>query len=110
MFFILKTLISALIIAIASEVAKKSGFWGALLISLPTMSILAMTWLYIETKDTEKIASMSYSILWLVLPTLPFFLIVPTLLKRGVSFPITMLVACALTSLFYVGTSKLMLR
>lgn len=106
-FFLLKVGISALVIAVASEISKRSGFWGSLLVSLPLMSILTMTWVYLETRDTGKISSMSWEILWLVLPTLPFFVIIPSMLKKGVSFPITMIVACAVTALLYVGTVRL---
>jgi hypothetical protein len=105
-FFLIKTFISALIIALASEIAKRSTFWGALLVSLPTMSILTMIWLYIETKDVDKISSLSWNILWLVLPTLPFFVIVPILHKKGLSFPLVLSIACLSTAILYLGVVK----
>ena len=54
--------------------------------SLPLVSFLAMIWLYHDTRDTHKIAALSTSIFWLVLPSLVLFLALPVLLKRGVSF------------------------
>lgn len=107
-FFVVKIVITAIVIAGASEIAKRSGFWGSLLVSLPLMSILTMFWIYFETKDIEKISTMSWEILWLVLPTLPFFIVIPLMLRKGISFPITMITACAFTAMLYLGTIKLL--
>lgn len=109
-FFILKVFVSALIIAGASELAKRSAYWGAFLIALPTASILSMIWIYIETKDIEKIAEMSWSILWLVLLTLPFFMMIPFLLRKGFSFSIAMVLSCLLTVGLYLCALKFMNR
>jgi hypothetical protein len=86
LYFATKVIISALIIAVVSEVAKQSAALGALIKSLPLISILAMIWLYVDTHDTAKISELSTSTFWLVLPTLPMFLVLPALLKSGVSF------------------------
>jgi F0F1-type ATP synthase assembly protein I len=83
---ILKLVISALIILAVSELSKRSSFMGGLLASLPLVSLLAMIWLYRETHDTAKVAALSASIFWLVLPSLVLFLILPALVKRHVSF------------------------
>ncbi len=84
--FLLNTLISALIIATVAEVGKRSSFLAALLVALPLTSILALSFLYWETGDGEKVAALSLGIFWLVLPTLLFFLLLPLLLKQGMSF------------------------
>jgi hypothetical protein len=84
--YIIKLLISAAIILAVSEVSKRSSFLGGLLASLPLTSFLAMLWLYHDTKDTAKVASLSTSIFWLVLPSLVFFIALPALLKTGVTF------------------------
>ncbi|MGZ3695364.1 MAG: DUF3147 family protein [Bdellovibrionota bacterium] len=84
--FLLNTLISALIIASVAEIGKRSTFVGALLVALPLTSILALSFLYVETKDIEKVSALSYGIFWLVLPTLLFFILLPLLLKSGLSF------------------------
>ena len=75
--FLLNTLISAVIIAAAAEVGKRSSFVGALLVALPLTSILAISFLYLETGDVQKVTALSYGIFWLVLPTLLFFLLLP---------------------------------
>lgn len=70
----------------ASEVAKKSTVFGALLVSLPFISIISIIWLYNDTKDAAKVADFSEGILWLVLPSLLLFMILPYLLRREWSF------------------------
>lgn len=73
MFFV-KLLVSALVIALASEVAKRSPFWGALIVALPLTSILAMGWLYAETRDNALVTGFARDILLLVPMSLVFFL------------------------------------
>ena len=83
---VFKVVISALIILAVSEVSKRSSFIGGLVASLPLVSLLAMIWLYRETHDAARVAALSTSIFWLVLPSLVLFLILPALLKRQVPF------------------------
>jgi hypothetical protein len=84
--YILKIIISAVIIVAVSEVSKRSSFIGGLLASLPLVSLLAMIWLYRDTHDTQKISALSTSIFWLVLPSLVLFIVLPIALKRGITF------------------------
>ena len=81
-----KTLISLAVILAASEIAKRSTLFGALIASLPLTSLLVIVWLYRDTGDTARIATMSLSIFWLVLASLPFFLVLPALLRQGMGF------------------------
>ena len=85
-YYLVKLILSAAIIATVSEVAKFNAGLGALIKSLPLISILAMMWLYADTKDSGKIAELSIATFWLVLPTLPMFLVLPALLERGWGF------------------------
>lgn len=82
----LKILITAVLIVIISEVSKRTGYLGGLIASLPLVSYLSIIWLYIEGEDkaktTEIIAQHSISVFWFVLPTLPFFVLLPWLLKH----------------------------
>lgn len=84
--YVIKLLISAALIVAVSEVSKRSSFVGGLLASLPLTSFLAMLWLYRDTHDAAKVASLSTSILWLVLPSLAFFIALPFLLKAHLNF------------------------
>lgn len=79
---IIKYLITAAIIVGVSEVAKRNDKLGALLVALPTVTILAMIWLYIEGQPTEKIANHARYTFWYVLPTLPMFLVFLLLIDR----------------------------
>lgn len=85
-YLLIKTLFSAALIVAVSEIAKRSAALGGLLASLPLISLLAMLWLYADTGNTEKVARLSISIFWLVLPSLPLFLALPYLLRRGMDF------------------------
>ena len=101
MYFLAKTVISALIIVGISELAKRNILWAALLASLPLTSILAFTWVYIEQQDTTPIMELSYSVFWLVLPSLIFFLALPFLLEQGLHFGWAMLLSTGLMALLY---------
>jgi uncharacterized membrane protein (GlpM family) len=89
--YILKVLISALVIVAVTELSKRGGtFWGGILASLPLTSLLALVWLYGETRDAVKIASLAWSIFWLVLPSLTFFVALASLLRRGFGFGVAL--------------------
>ena len=102
MHFLVKVLISAVIIAAVSEVARRSTWIGALIASLPLTSLLALVWLYQDTRDTERVAQLSSDILWLVLPSLLMFVALPLLLRRGVSFypALSLSAACTIAGYF----------
>jgi succinate-acetate transporter protein len=83
---LLKLLISAVVLVAISELAKRSTAAGALLASLPLVSLIAFIWLYVDTGDTQKVAALSYGIFWLVLPSLILFIALPQLLRAGWGF------------------------
>jgi len=83
LYYLTKLLLSAGIIVVVSEVAKVNTGLGALIKSLPLISILAMIWLYTDTRDTANIAELSVSTFWLALPTLPMFLVLSALLRAS---------------------------
>ena len=97
LYMVVKAALSGVIILAASEVARRSPTYGALLVSLPLVSILAMIWLWHDTGDSERIAALSEATFWLVLPTLPMFLVLPMLLRHGADFWLALAAACALT-------------
>lgn len=103
-YFVLKTLLTALIVAAVSEVSQRFPLWASLLVSLPLTSILAFIWIYAESKDSGKIIEMSYSVFWLVFPSLAFFLILPLLLKHGLAFPLAMTVSVVIMAGLYAGS------
>lgn len=89
--FVIKTIISALIIAIVSTLSKKVPTLGAIIISLPITSMLALFWLFSETNDIKKVISFSYSIIWIVIPSIVFFIALTIILKKNVNFYTSML-------------------
>ncbi|MEK7802400.1 MAG: DUF3147 family protein [Pseudomonadota bacterium] len=102
LYALLKAALSGLIVSAVSETAKRSAALGALIASLPIVSVLAMIWLWQDTKDSERIASHAESTFWLVLPSLPMFLVLPILLRAGIHFYIAMALSCALTVILYL--------
>ncbi|MFP5348441.1 MAG: DUF3147 family protein [Gammaproteobacteria bacterium] len=92
----------AVVIAVA-EIGKRSSLWGAVLASLPLTSLLAFVWLYVDTGSTETVANLSRDIFWLVLASLPLFLVLPALLRAGVSFWPSLGAACVAMVAAYFG-------
>ncbi|WP_324807455.1 DUF3147 family protein [Sphingomonas sp. LY29] len=101
--FIIKAVLSGILVAAISTVARRYPGWGGLLASLPMVSVLSMLWLYGETKDSERVAALSMGAFWFILPSLPMFIIIPLMLRAGVGFTLTMLVAAAITVLLYAS-------
>lgn len=95
--YAIKVFVTAVVVVAVAEIAKRSSFWGAVLASLPLTSLLAFIWLYLDTGDAKNVASLSIGIFWLVLATLPLFLILPALLKAGWSFWLSLGAACGAT-------------
>ncbi|MEK9945379.1 MAG: DUF3147 family protein [Alphaproteobacteria bacterium] len=102
-FLIVKALVSGIIIAIVSEVARKFPGLGGLIASLPLISVLGIIWLWRATEDPERMATHSLATFWFVLPSLPMFVLIPVMLKRGVPFWPTLAAACLLTMTLYAA-------
>ena len=109
-YYVLKLFVSAAIIVTVSEVAKVNAGLGALIKSLPLVSILAMVWIYVDTRDTGTIAELSVSTFWLVLPTLPMFLVLPALLRHGWGFYASLTASVGVMLLCYVVAVPLLGR
>lgn len=103
-YFLVKTLVTAIIIALISELSRRYSLMAAALASLPLVSILAFIWIYLESKDSQRLIGMSHDIFWLVLPSLTFFLIFPLLLKQGWPFWGALVAACISMVILYAFT------
>ena len=97
----LKAILSGLIIAAISEIARRSPGFAALVASLPLVSILGMIWLWRDTGDTGRIAHHAEATFWYVLPSLPMFLALPWLLRAGFGFWPPLALGSGLTVLLY---------
>lgn len=100
-YYITKLIITTLLIVLISEISKRSSLAGALLAAIPLVSILAMTWMYIDTSDSTKAVEFSNNIVWLIAPSMTLFLAFPYLIKKGFSFYPSMLVSILMTVLAY---------
>lgn len=107
MFNVIKIIISALIIFIASEIAKRDTLVGAIIVSLPIISLLSIIWIYVETKDIERIISFSYSVFSMIIPSLSFFLTLPYFLKKNISFSISLMLSIVIMIVLYFGLATL---
>lgn len=104
LFLLTKYALTALVIVLVSELAKRSDKLGTLISSLPFVTILVMVWLWVERQGSAKIANHAYYTFWYVLPTMPMFLVMPWLLGRGVSFWAALAVCVAVTFACFVLT------
>jgi hypothetical protein len=102
--FIARALLSGVIIALIALIGRKAPAFGALIASLPLVSILGMVWLWRDTKDNLLLANHSEATFWFVLPSLPMFLIIPWMLRSGMNFWLALLSGIALTILLYLLT------
>lgn len=99
--FLIKTIVSALIIATVSLVSKKSPTIGAIIVSLPLTSILAIIWLFKDTQDSQQVIDLSNSIFWIVIPSLVFFLALSFFMKQGMKFHWSMISSSVITIIGY---------
>jgi hypothetical protein len=93
---ITKYLLTAGLVVFISEVAKRSDKLGAFIAALPLVTLLTLTWLYVENQPEEKIANHAYYTFWYVIPTLPMFLLFPYLLPK-LGFWLTMGISIVVT-------------
>jgi hypothetical protein len=105
---ITKYLLTAGVVVLVSEIAKRSDKLGGLVAALPLVTILALIWLYVEDQPTAKIANHAWYTFWYVVPTLPMFLVFPALLPRIGFWPTLM--ACVVLTLACFGLWALALR
>ena len=101
MYFLLKTIISAIIIVAVSEIAKKYTWAAAIIVSLPLTSLWAFVWLYWDTKDYQKVIDLSYSTLVMSVPSFVFFIVLPILLKFKQNFVFSLIVSIISTAIAY---------
>lgn len=100
-YYTLKIIITTILIVAISEISKRSTFVGAILASVPLISVLAMIWLYVDTKDILKVSALSTSVFWLVLPSLTLFVSLPMLLKQNINFYLSISISIFVTILSY---------
>lgn len=100
-YYITKLIITTLLIVLISEISKRSSLAGALLAAIPLVSILAMTWMYVDTNDSSSAVDFSNNIVWLIAPSMTLFIAFPILIKKGLSFYPSMFISIILTVFAY---------
>ena len=105
LYFVLKCAISGVLVGVASTLARRYPGFGALIASLPLVSVLGMMWLWRDRPDPANMAAHAQATFWYVLPSLPMFLLIPALLRRGVGFWPALAAGCVLTIALYLATT-----
>jgi hypothetical protein len=99
---IAKYALTAAVVVLVSEFAKRSGRLGGLIAALPLITILALIWMHVEGQPQSKVSDFAKYTFWYVLPTLPMFLVLPLLFPK-IGFWPSLAVCAALTVLcFYL--------
>lgn len=101
--YAVKVAVSVLLIVLVTEISKKDNLLASIVISIPWLSLIAIFWIYIESKDTVKVAAFSSGVFWMVIPSLLFFVLLPVLLKYRVNFYAALLMSTAAMTLVYFG-------
>jgi F0F1-type ATP synthase assembly protein I len=97
-----KYLLTAAVVVLVSEAAKRSDRLGAMVAALPLVTFLTLIWLHAEKQPETKIANHAWYTFWYVLPTLPMFLLFPWLLHRF-GFWLALLACIGFTALCFAG-------
>lgn len=103
-----KYLLTAAVVVLVSELARRSDRLGGFVAALPLVTVLTLVWLHVEQQPEDKIANHAWYTFWYVLPTLPMFLAFPWLLPRIGFWP--SLIAGAVLSTIGFGLFALALR
>jgi uncharacterized membrane protein (GlpM family) len=107
-YLIVKYLITAGVVVLVSELAKRSDKLGGLVAALPLVTVLTLIWLYVEQQPVSKIANHAWYTFWYVIPTLPMFLAFPLLLPKIGFWPT--LLACIVITMICFGVFALAVR
>ncbi len=100
-YYIIKLLITTVLIVLISEIGKRYSLAGALLAAIPLVSILAMTWMYVDTGSADSAVAFSKRIVWLIAPSMTLFIVFPLLIKKGAGFFPSLFIATIMTIAAY---------
>ncbi|MBI3711843.1 MAG: DUF3147 family protein [Burkholderiales bacterium] len=109
LWMITKYALTAGVVVLVSELAKRSDKLGGLVAALPLVTILSLIWLYLEKQSAEKIANHAWYTFWYVLPTLPMFLAFPYLLTR-LGFWLSLIASIGLTLACFILCALILAR
>jgi hypothetical protein len=107
-YYLIKLFLSAGVIVLVTEIAKRNNAAASIIHSLPLTSLLAFIWLYVETRDSALIGRHAFGTFWFVLPTLPMFIMMPWLIKKLGDFWPALIVGIIITVALYALTMRLL--
>ena len=108
--YLVRVFLTAVIVVAVGETAKMNKLWGAIIASLPLTSLLAISWMYYDTGDKKAVAELSESILYMVIPSLTLFIVLPAMLRREFSFTLSILASSGLTAVVYAAVTTWLTR
>ena len=108
--FAARALLSGILVAAVALIARRSPAAGALVASLPLVSVMGMIWLWHDTHDRDRLAAHAGATLWYVIPSLPMFALIPWMLRNGTGFWTALLAGCGLTIGLYLVTAAVAAR
>lgn len=100
-YYIIKVLLSSAIIMAISEISKRSTLLGSIFASVPLVSLLAIVWLYLDTKDVKQVADLSQGVFWMVIPSLLFFILFPAMIHKNINFWVSLVVSLIVMVMAY---------
>ena len=106
--YFIKVFISSAIIILVSEIAKKDNLFGSLIASIPLVSVLSMIWLYVDTNDINKVKALANGILWMIVPSMSLFIVLPILINFGIQFYLSLTISILVTMVCYLLTISFM--
>ena len=101
-FYGVKILITASLIVLITEIAKRSDSWGGLIAALPITTFLVLFWMYFEGVADKKIANHVTYTSFFVLPTLPMFVFFPAIIQRFGFWPAIFASLCITAGCIYI--------
>ena len=76
-----KILLTAVIIFSIAQISERSTLMAAVLASIPIVSVLSMMMMYHEGQTALEISGFARDIVWLLIPSLLIFIVMPWLIE-----------------------------
>ncbi|WP_146551444.1 DUF3147 family protein [Rummeliibacillus sp. SL167] len=103
MYFLIKIIISAAIIGIVTELARRYPVYGGIVASLPLISILSIIWLTIQGESTQNINKFTLGVLAGFPATVLMLLVIYIALKQSVHLVLAISLGIVAWGVFLIG-------
>jgi F0F1-type ATP synthase assembly protein I len=84
MYIVMKILVSAIVIGVVTEVARRFPSYGGIVAALPLVSLLSIIWLYFQGEQNTTLSKFALGVLWGFPATALLLLIVYLSLKHSI--------------------------